>query len=231
MKKSIVLLMSLFYIAAISVLILKNLEDTDSYIGKQNSKFAKTQILFLLDNIKQEVSRAIKASNEADIKEDYLSDYYNILFPLKINDIDISFILKPYSKVNINVLKNKEYEKYKDLNDLFTDNRIYDFDYFIQIYRQKVDLYLKDSYNNEIANQKQLDEMIDLFVKETYSDSILEIKDKIGFFDFNTEKAQEEKRYDYYELTVKINYLKEFVKAHYILNKEGKVENFEFSFK
>ncbi len=48
MKKSIVLLISLFFIAAVSLLIMKNLEDTDLYLSEQNSKFSKTQIMFFL---------------------------------------------------------------------------------------------------------------------------------------------------------------------------------------
>jgi hypothetical protein len=230
MKKSIVLLISLFFISAVSVLILKNLEDTDSYISKQNSKFTKTQMLLLIDNVKEEVSSAIGASNGDGVKKDYLSDYYGINFPLKIKDIDIIFILKPYQKENINLLKEIDAERYKDLSDLFLDNNIYDFDYFMEIYKEKRERYLKMD-NQDINSYKQIDDIFDEFIKRTYNDSILILKDKIGFFDYNQDKAEKEKKYDYYELMVKINFLKEFVKARYILNKEGKVEDFEFSFK
>lgn len=231
MKKSIVLLISLFFISAISVLILKNLEDTDSYISKQNSKFTKTQMLLLIDNVKEEVSAAIGASNGDGVEKDYLSDYYGVTFPLKIKDIDIVFILKPYQKVNINLLKEIEAEKYKDLSDLFLDNNIYDFDYFKEIYIEKREKYLKDSGTQDINSSKQIDDIFDEFIKRTYNDSILILKDKIGIFDYNKDKAEKDEKYDYYELMVKINFLKEFIKARYILNKEGKVEDFEFSFK
>ena len=231
MKKSIVLLISLFFISVISVLILKNLEDTDSYISQQNSKFAKTQILLLIDNVKEEVSKAITASNQGDTKEDYLKDYYNIAFPLKIKDVDILFTLKPYEKENINLLKNKEIEDYQDISEIFIDNGIYDFDYFIEIYKEKIETYLVSEESKEIKNQRQIDEIFNEFIKRTYNDSILVIKDKIGFFDYDQEKAKEEEKYDYYELSVNVSFLKEFIKAHYILNKQGKVENFEFSFR
>lgn len=231
MKKSIVLLISLFFISAISVLILKNLEDTDSYVSKQNSKFTKTQILLLIDNVKEEISGAISAANGVESKGDYLKDYYGLPFPLKIKDIDIVFVLTPYQKVNINLLKNKEPEQYKDLSELFLDNNIYDFDYFIEIYREIIEKYFKDFDNKEIKSYKQIDEIFNEFIKRTYSDSILVLKNKIGFFDYNQEKAKEEEKYDYYELIVRIDFLKEFIKARYILNKEGKVEDFEFSFK
>lgn len=231
MKKSIVLLISLFFISAISVLILKNLEDTDSYISKQNSKFSKTQMLLLIDNVKEEVSKAIDASNGDDAKKDYLSDYYGVNFPLKIKDIDIVFVLKPYQKENINLLKEIDAEKYKDMSDLFLDNNIYDFDYFKEIYNEKREKYLKESDIQDINSYKQIDDIFDEFVKRTDTDSILILKDKIGFFEYNQDKAEKDEKYDYYELMVKINFLKEFIKARYILNKEGKVEDFEFSFK
>lgn len=231
MKKSIVLLISLFFISAISVLILKNLEDTDSYVSKQNSKFAKTQMLLLIDNVKEEISNFVKLTNGSDLKDDFLADYYGIPFPLKIKDIDVSFILAPYQKVNINLLKNKEPEKYQDLSELFIDNGVYDFDYFIEIYREITEQFLNNIDNKEIISYKQIDYIFDEFIKRSYSDSILILKDKIGFLNYNQEKAEEEKKYDYFELIVRVNFLREFIKARYILNKEGKVENFEFSFK
>ena len=231
MKKSIVLLISLFFISAISVLILKNLDDTDSYISKQNSKFTKTQILLIIDNIKEEVSRLVSVTSENNLEDDILTDYYGLSFPLKIKDIDASFVLLPYQKENINLFKNTEPEKYQDLSELFIDNSVYDFDYFIETYREISQNYLKNSSESEINSYKQIDYIFDEFIKRTYSDSILVLKDKIGFFDYDQEKAKEEKKYDYYELIVRVNFLKEFIKARYILNKKGKVENFEFSFK
>ena len=71
MKKSIVLLVSLFFITAISALIIKNLDDTDSYISEQNSKFSKTQIIFLINNIKDEVSSVIALNNETSYDQKY----------------------------------------------------------------------------------------------------------------------------------------------------------------
>ena len=59
MRKGVVLFISLLFIAAISLLILKNLEDTDSYISEQNSKFTKTQMMMYLNNAKDEISKAL----------------------------------------------------------------------------------------------------------------------------------------------------------------------------
>ena len=82
MKKSIVLLVSLFFITAISALIIKNLDDTDSYISEQNSKFSKTQIIFLINNIKDEVSSVIALNNET-----FYNGSYDAKYKIKKNDV------------------------------------------------------------------------------------------------------------------------------------------------
>ena len=45
----------------------------------------------------------------------------------------------------------------------------------------------------------------------------------------NVKRESDEKLF--YELFVKVEYLKQFAKAYYILNKNGGVEYFELSFK
>ena len=229
MKKSIVLLVSLFFIAAISALIIKNLDDTDSYISEQNSKFSKTQILFLINNIKDEVSNVIVLNNtNENTEKDYIKPYYGIAFPLEIKSAKIVFKLVPYTKENINMLKESDIDKQKDLIELFYDNNVFDYAYFSEIYNEKKEKYFKE---DNINSYKQIDDILQEFIKKTYSNNILKIKDRIGFFDFDQDKAENDEKYDYYELIVKINFVKQFIKARYILNNEGKVENFELSFK
>ena len=229
MQKSIVLLVSLFFISAISVLIIKNLDDTDSYISEQNSKFSKTQIIFLINNIKDEVSNAIALNDTNESKQkDYIKKYYGIEFPLEIENAKITFKLVPYTKVNINMIEESDIEKQKDLIELFYNNNVYDFPYFSEIYKERKEKYFK---NDNIYSYKQIDEILEDFMKKTYSNNVLKIKNKIGFFDFDQDKAENDEKYDYYELFVKIEFLKEFIKARYILDKSGKVENFELSFK
>ena len=127
------MLVSLFFITAISALIIKNLDDTDSYISEQNSKFSKTQIIFLINNIKDEVSSVIALNNENEDKQkDYIKKYYGIEFPLEIKDARITFKLVPYAKENINMLQDDDIEKQKDLIELFYNNNVYYFPYFFR---------------------------------------------------------------------------------------------------
>lgn len=232
MKKSIVLLISLFFIAAVSLLIMKNLEDTDLYLSEQNSKFSKTQIMFLLDNTREEI-KGILASIVKDVDEDkqreVLKDYVGVNFPILMEDARIIMRLEEYDKYNINLLKeskNKktEEEKYKYFKDFLARENIYDFERLQDIY----------SENNQVKNSKQLDFILEKFEKESYNSDISKVRDYIGFQEYDKKEitqSDKEKEIKFYELFVEVEYLKQFAKAYYILDKSGGVKYFEYSFK
>lgn len=219
MKKSIVLLISLFFIAAISLLILKNLQDTDSYISEQNAKFSKTQIMFYINNAKEQISELLSKELE---KED-LKDYLGLDFPIFIEDAKISVRLEEYDRYNINLLKEKDEKRYKYLKDFLQKNYIYDIDTLKTIIE-----------DNKVKNSKQLDFVLEEFEKQSYNTDTSKIKNYIGFMEYDKkeiEQNEREKEILFYELFIKVDYLKQFSKAYYILNKNGGVEYFEFSFK
>lgn len=207
MKKSIVLLVSLLFITAISALIFQNLNDTESYISEQNYKINKIQLLSISENMQREASSAIKQYGN-DLK-----DFDDT--PLNIEGIDILFKLNKYDRANVNDLALSS-EKYKKVENIFLDNNIGDFDTFRY--------YFKDAKNEpQVKNSKQLDAIINRFVKDTYNNKILDFQDKLGFY------ADAEKTL--YELKLKIKNLKDFISAYYILDDKGEVKYFELSFK
>lgn len=207
MKKSIVLLVSLLFITAISALIFQNLNDTESYISEQNYKINKIQLLSISENMQREASSAIKQYGN-DLK-----DFDDT--PLNIEGIDILFKLNKYDRANVNDLALSS-EKYKKVENIFIDNNIGDFDTFRY--------YFKDAKNEpQVKNSKQLDAIINRFVKDTYNNKILDFQDKLGFY------ADAEKTL--YELKLKIKNLKDFISAYYILDDKGEVKYFELSFK
>ncbi|BAK74210.1 MAG: hypothetical protein AB7S49_00325 [Arcobacter sp.] len=220
MKKSIVLLISLLFIAVISLLILKNLQDTDSYLAEQNAKFSKTQIMFYINNAKDEISNILSKK----LDEDILKEYIGVEYPILVQDAKISIKLEEYDKYNINLLNEKDDKKYEYLKDFLQRNEIYDI-YTLQAI-------LKE--NDNIKNNKQLDNLFEKFEKESYNIDISKVKDYIGFMDYDKKEItqnEKEKEILFYELFVNVDYLKQFAKAYYILNKNGGVEYFEFSFK
>lgn len=220
MKKSIVLLISLLFIAVISLLILKNLQDTDSYLAEQNAKFSKTQIMFYINNAKDEISNILSKK----LDEDILKEYIGVEYPILVQDAKISIKLEEYDKYNINLLNEKDDKKYEYLKDFLQRNEIYDI-YTLQAI-------LKE--NDNIKNNKQLDNLFEKFEKESYNIDISKVKEYIGFMDYDKKEItqnEKEKEILFYELFVNVDYLKQFAKAYYILNKNGGVEYFEFSFK
>ncbi len=224
MKKSIVLLISLFFISALSILIIKNLEDTSTFIEEKNHKINRVQLLTSINNIQTEISKIF--NNNKKRIDDIIVKLNSEYIPINVKNILISFTITKYNKVDINLLSNKDNKKYQEINSLFNDYKISDFDTFRYVFKT-----IKDEYKNTrtsgvefIKNHKQIDDIIKIFIKETYNDEILNIKDKLGFI----KKEKDEKLY---ELFVKVNYLTDFAKAYYILNEKGEVKYFESSFK
>ena len=224
MKKSIVLLISLFFISALSILIIKNLEDTNLFFAEKNHKINKTQIITSFNNIQVEISEIFKnnKNNITNIIAELNSEY----IPIGIKDILISFTITEYDKVNINLLSNKDSKDYAELTTLFSDYEISNFDGFKYVYKEIEDEYKNTKDENEgfVKNNKQIDDIINIIIEKTYNNEILNIKNKLGFI----KKNENEKLY---ELFVKVKYLNDFAKAYYILNEEGVVKYFESSFK
>lgn len=225
MKKGIVLLISLFFIASVSLLILRNLSDTDLYLSEQNSKFSKTQIMFLLDNTRSEISKILTQNLDREI----IKEYTNKEFPIIIEDAKIIMRLEEYDKYNINLLKESkdkdaDAEKYKYFKDFLSRENIYDFERLQDIYGE----------NNKVENSKQLDFVLEKFQNESYSTDISKVRDYIGFQDYDKKEitqSDKEKEIKFYELFVDVEYLKQFIKAYYILDKNGGVKYFEYSLK
>lgn len=210
MKKSIVLLISLLFITAISALILKNLEDTDIYVQEQNSKINKTQSMMLIKNVQNEIS-SLLAKNKENV-ESIIEAQQDSYYPLNIENIDILFRLAVYDKVNLNDLNNSDKGIKQSTIDRLNDLEVFNIDNLAYLLRA-----------NKIESNKQLDNILTSFIKDTYDDKILEVKEFLGFLS--------NKEGQLYELFIKLDYLKDITNAYYILDKEGQVKYFELSFK
>ena len=55
MKKSIVLLITLLFISAISILVFKNLSSGESYLNTVNKEYNNTQVILLVKNVQEEL--------------------------------------------------------------------------------------------------------------------------------------------------------------------------------
>ncbi|MFX4219279.1 hypothetical protein ACOL3B_10335 [Aliarcobacter butzleri] len=218
-KKGVILLITLFFIISISILILKNLSDTNSYLTEQNSKFAKVQMLYYINNIKNEFLRLLKDTNKEGLVK-----YFNMNFPVQMEDIKIKIRLEEYNKYNINLLKAKDKKDYYYFSEFLKSYDIYDI-YILQSILSEL---------NTIRTNKQLDEVFKKFDKESYNNNLFKVKDYIGFVEYDKRdfSSQASNENLLVELFIEIKYLKYEMKAYYILKKETQgVEYFEYSFK
>ncbi len=225
MKKGIVLLISLFFIATISILVLKNLDDTDKILEQKNYKLDFSQALLLTKNIQKEIENAIK--NNKDNFEELLEEkVFESLPPFNFQGISVAFSLDENAKENINELSKNYTQGNQDskddlekdiynLRDYLEVNNVYNYPVLQELYEIKV------HEDNEVKSSKQVDDIINNFIIRTYSNKINDLKDNIGF----TESYQD------YILRVKISMEKGFLKSYYLLDKEGQVKYFEISFK
>jgi hypothetical protein len=210
MKKSVILLITLFFITALSLLILKNLNDTDSFVEKQNYSLNNTQVLIAVKNTKNEVSKLLKQNREF-IDDALDNEIFQTSIPIK--DLTVLFSIKKYDKTNINEIKVKGSKK---VEDKLLEYDIFEYDIFKEIYNDKLEI-----EGAKVDTRKQLDDIISTFIIQTYSEKILNVKDELGFLDAK----------DLYELNIKVDFNNAIAKAYYILKNDGKVQYFDISFK
>ena len=221
-----ILFITLFFIMSLSILVLINLSDTSSYLLERNSKFTKSQLLYSVNNVKNEI---IKILDTTENREN-LYKYLDIDFPLDLKDMKLIIRLSEYDKYDINVL-NKNESEYIHFKDYLNSVGIYDF------------YTLQESYSdfNNIENTKQLETLLTKFNQKSYTENIFIAKELTGFIKEYVKKdfklKNEDKDIKFYELFITIEYLNHIIKAYYILDKEGirlkgeGVKYFEYSFK
>ncbi len=213
MKKGVVLLITLFFIAAISILVLKNLDDTDTFLEKQNYKLNNTQVLIAIKNMQKELSLLLQ-KNKNTIDKVLENDSLNITTSIVLEELIVDFTLSKYEKVDINNLK---IEDSKIVQELFWENDIFDYDEFESIYKEKTEL-----YDKKVNTTKQFNDIINSFIFRTENSQVENIiKEKFGFISGE----------NLYEVNINAEYISSNAKAYYILNNSGKVLYFDISFK
>lgn len=165
-KKSIILLITLFFISTISILILQNLKDTSTYLDSIEYENSLVQLQISIENINEEVPKYLK-KNKENI-EDMLEEKQVI--PFSFGNIDILLNVQEYesAEFNINNLTTQD-----TMSEEFTNNVNYKYD-FLQI----VDEYKKD---NNYTTNSQIKQTINEYIKLTKDKDILNIDDKFGY--------------------------------------------------
>jgi len=164
MKKSIVLLITLLFISILSVLILKNMDDSQKLIKSASFDKSISQVLITIENINQEIPRFLQKNK--DNIDDILAQ--TSVLPFNFNNVDILLNISEYTpkEFNLNHLP-------KDIrsNSDFLNNVGFSYEFF-QIVN-----------NHKYTNQREVDQVIDQYIYQTNDTNILNIKDKFGFID------------------------------------------------
>ncbi len=165
--KSIILLISLIFIVAISVLVMKNLDDSEEFINimQTSSKFTQTNIL--VNNTKNIIIELIKDKNLNEILDSLQRTKINIL-PLFYKDISVFIKVPVELDFNENYYLNAK-NKSKLIKQLY-DDEVYYPDDFVKIYKDK-----------NITNFRQINYILDEYVSTTKDTNILKIQDKFNF--------------------------------------------------
>jgi hypothetical protein len=164
MQKSIVLLITLFFITTISILILQNLKDTDDFLNELAFDNSLSQIQITIDNIQKEIPKYLnKNKNNIDaILENFE------LIPLFYGNINIVLNIVEYTlgEFNINKLTIKNTSSDKFMNNIIN---IYD---FVQLVNK----------HKPYSSKDQILETINEYIELTHDKDILNIKDDFTYF-------------------------------------------------
>ena len=173
MKKSIVLLISLLFISAISLLILDNLKDSEKYISisQNNSNLTQTNISIL--NLNAELKKLLNKINKNDLDE----VFEKLQFIPPFGNVVISNI--KFSKYTL----EEKYDIQKNYNATSDTDIIDNINYRYDLYEL--------AKNKVILNNRQVDNIIDEYINLTSDNKILNIKDKFTFKlkDYNSTKT------------------------------------------
>lgn len=224
-KKGIILLVTLFFIIAITSIYLKNLDDTKKLVDASQNKYNLNYTMKILEDLNSIVENLNKTY------ELYTDDGFEKFFEkLPSSAIPINFE---------NILINAEFEKLEfkcDINDIYDSNesaQITCIDVFnnhsinmVSFIDTTKSLYLQEE--NNITNHKQKDYIIDTFIENSSNDYDDSIKEDITFLkDTNSSNYLKCS----YEININENTINT-INAIYKLDENGtKVEDIEISYK
>lgn len=188
MKKSIILLITLLFISTISLLILKNLNDSKEYLDNINYDYTYTQLVFTSSNIKQEIRLLIK-NNKENLEDEFEDNPIIVFPPLQMKDISANITLKKliddddeddkvYSNINYLTNDKKRFDHNETIMEstseyykqMFNTANISDYYRFVTFFDNFRNEYKVDK--NKILNYKQIQDIIDIY-KEENDDSLI----------------------------------------------------------
>jgi len=218
-KKAVVLLMTLMFITSISVLILKNLKDSENFFKVIGTDTSLTQTQITITNVNKEIQEFFKSKKDEDIDEILSNMPEEIPFILNENITIILSISKYQKEITHNV---------NDINDTYQNNEFNEnIDYpsiFFEILKEKRKI-LKDK---NITNIHQVQSIIDEYIFKTKDKRILNIKDNFSYFTISTDTND---TYISCNYDININNINSTVNMIFKVGDTNTSKSFDFNFR
>lgn len=221
-KKAMTLLITISFIAVISIFILKNLDTSENYVTTSNLGYGNTQVFLLIKNFQRELLKAFENESIYDIFTENAHDCSPMIFDFK-NNVSLLMICKYEDKININNFFKK--------NDAFIEQTASVFDEYNSNIYTFVNV-VKRSEFKSINSSKELDELFLLFEDELgyipYENNyISELKNRFSFLTIN-EKSKMVK------IFLELDQNNKIYNVHFLLdtaNKKQRILDFELTYK
>jgi len=166
------------FITAISVLILKNLKDSEKFFNVIGTNIDLVQTQITITNVNEEIMSFFKDKKDEDISSFLEQIPENIPFIIS-NNIKVIITIQEYKNDNLHYLNNMTsgYSK---------NNFLLNIDYanvFFDIVEEKKKILSKNKSNlNLISSKQQITSIIDEYIAKTRDTRILNIKDNFTHF-------------------------------------------------
>ena len=175
-KPAVVLLVTLFFITTISVLIMKNLDDSNQFIKEVSYDIVLTQLQITNENVRDQMKELIENKEKDEI--DKIIDITKDGVPFNYGNVKLVITLDDDSKKSCNMSQlNSVEDFYAKCNQYTIENVGYDYDLIQQIKKYKG--------GSTINTQAQVDFILDKYIQVTKDDRIDEVRDTFGYRDSN----------------------------------------------
>jgi len=175
-KKGIVLLITLFFITAISVLLLKNLDDSEKFIKEVSVNNALTQIKLTAKNTQEEI---LKLTSTYQENIDDILEITSAGIPFSYGDIDLVISLEEYDY------------KICNINDLNTTTHIYEKCADMMQYLNYPNDFIQElkPYIKKVTTQEQIDFIIERYKTKTRDEKADNLKEYLSFLTLPNEES------------------------------------------
>ncbi len=170
-KKGIVLLITLFFITAISMVILQNLEDSESFIKEVSLDDTLTQNKITTQNVQKEIIKLINKYKGDDEAINGILEVAVLGIPFNYGNIDLVIYLEEYftngcnlNTINLKSPLNGQCEEY------ITNNILYEYDFLEKLKKYK-----------PFNTKEQIRYFINQYIQDTRDDKISLVIDDFGY--------------------------------------------------